>query len=285
MSLPNETEPRSKWLNWKPKSRISRNSTAIEPTEASKLIHLISTDSVETEPAEPSKGHPILTTPRRRDAALVSTSSDNATDKPTEASEPSVVENSAESELAKPTEPTPVTSTVFPEAEPSKVSEPAFLRSDDFEVEVQPDPVVLRRGSDVLARAGVRIMAIEGGATIGVWSDLDGPQVRAALRTFGSDQVPVRYLDGDSIPMKYKLRRVPGEPVPINVLAAMEQEPNQPWVIRDRMLEEMGWRPNGIPWAEWKAQSLNKLFLEQGVTGEPGRIKPATVLHGERRRK
>jgi hypothetical protein len=44
----------------------------------------------------------------------------------------------------------------------------------------------------VLNRAGIRIMALEGGATIGVWSDLDGPEVRAALRTFGSDRLPLR---------------------------------------------------------------------------------------------
>jgi hypothetical protein len=35
-------------------------------------------------------------------------------------------------------------------------------------------------------------------------------------------------------------------------------------------------------WAEWKASMLNKLFLEQGVTGQPGKITAATVRHGER---
>jgi hypothetical protein len=39
-----------------------------------------------------------------------------------------------------------------------------------------------------------------------------------------------------------------------------------------------------MDWYEWKAQSLNKLFLEQGATGEPGRITAATVKHGERGR-
>jgi len=34
-------------------------------------------------------------------------------------------------------------------------------------------------------------------------------------------------------------------------------------------------------WAEWKANELNRLFQEQGVTGEPGRITAATVRHGE----
>jgi hypothetical protein len=40
-----------------------------------------------------------------------------------------------------------------------------------------------------------------------------------------------------------------------------------------------------MSWAEWKAESLNRLFLEQGVIGRPGRITAATVLDGERKRR
>ena len=36
-----------------------------------------------------------------------------------------------------------------------------------------------------------------------------------------------------------------------------------------------------LSWAEWKAQSLNRLCKEQGVTRQPGRITAATVRHGE----
>jgi hypothetical protein len=39
----------------------------------------------------------------------------------------------------------------------------------------------------------------------------------------------------------------------------------------------------GVSPAEWKAASLNRLFEEQGVRGEPGRITTATVRHGERK--
>jgi hypothetical protein len=123
-------------------------------------------------------------------------------------------------------------------------------------------------------------MRIDGVDYVGIWSDLYGAEVRAALRVCGSGNLPVVYLDGD-VPMRYKLRRVPGEPVPANVLAAMEQEPHQPWAVRDRILKEMGWSPDSIPWAEWQAQSLNKLFLEQGVLGQPGKITAAAVRHGE----
>jgi hypothetical protein len=40
-----------------------------------------------------------------------------------------------------------------------------------------------------------------------------------------------------------------------------------------------------VPWAEWKAAALNRLFQEQGITGQPGRITAATVRHGEAGRK
>jgi hypothetical protein len=47
------------------------------------------------------------------------------------------------------------------------------------------------------------------------------------------------------------------------------------------------WNPlrhgSGIPWAEWKAATLNRLFQEQGITGQPGRITAATVRNGERK--
>jgi hypothetical protein len=43
-------------------------------------------------------------------------------------------------------------------------------------------------------------MSIHGALTIGAWSDLDGPEVRAALRVVGHADLPLRYLDGSGIP-------------------------------------------------------------------------------------
>lgn len=106
---------------------------------------------------------------------------------------------------------------------------------EQTQANLEPDPAELARAAGVLNRAGVRIMSLEGRATIGVWADLDGPEVRAALRILGADRVPVRYLDGAGIPMRYKLRRVAGEPVPMSVLAEMKQHPADPWKVRDRM--------------------------------------------------
>lgn len=34
-------------------------------------------------------------------------------------------------------------------------------------------------------------------------------------------------------------------------------------------------------WADWRAAVLNRLFQDQGMTGQPGRITAATVRHGE----
>ena len=73
----------------------------------------------------------------------------------------------------------------------------------------QPD---IDHASEVLNRLGVRIMRIDGAAVIGVWSDLDGPEIRAALQTL-EITLPIRYLDGTGIPPPYRSRRVAGEAV------------------------------------------------------------------------
>jgi hypothetical protein len=84
-------------------------------------------------------------------------------------------------------------------------------------------------------------MRVEGVVTIGLWSDLDQPEVRAALHTLGLDWVAIRYLDGVGVPMRDKVRRVDGEPCPMTVLMQMEQHPAEPWAVRDRMPKEIGW--------------------------------------------
>ena len=133
----------------------------------------------------------------------------------------------------------------FPERERAEL-QPAIetLRRSKTEVQsrlaqIQADE--LARASAVLKSTGVRIIALEEGATIGVWSDLDGPDVRTALRAFGFDRLPLRYLDGAGVPLRYKLRRVEGESVPMAVLSEMERHPAEPWKVRDRMLHAIGW--------------------------------------------
>ena len=128
------------------------------------------------------------------------------------------------------------------ESEPTKPTEPGFegfvgaTPAESPNIEAKPDPAELAHASAVLNQTGVRIMPLGGGATIGVWSDLDGPEVRAALRVFGFDRLPLRYLDGAGVPMRYKVRRAEGEPVPMSVLAEMERQQAEPWKVRDRRL-------------------------------------------------
>jgi hypothetical protein len=66
----------------------------------------------------------------------------------------------------------------------------------------EPDQKSIGRALGVLNRVDVRIMRLEGAVTIGVWSDLDGPAIRAAIGAFGSGRLPIRYLDGAGIPRR-----------------------------------------------------------------------------------
>ncbi len=99
----------------------------------------------------------------------------------------------------------------------------------------------ISQANDTLGGAGIRFVSLNGTTVIGVWSDLDGPKIRAALRMLGMDRLPIRYLDGAGIPAQYKLRLAAGEPVPMKVLDAMERHRDAPWQVRDRMLKEMAW--------------------------------------------
>ena len=67
---------------------------------------------------------------------------------------------------------------------------------------------------DVVAAAGVRLIELEGALVAGIWSDLDGPHVRRALQALGHAPGAVCYLDGPDVPLRYKLRRGKGQPVP-----------------------------------------------------------------------
>jgi hypothetical protein len=103
-----------------------------------------------------------------------------------------------------------------------------------------PDMAELERANAVLGRAGVRLMTLESGETVGLWSDLVSADIRAALRSLGLDQA-IRYLDEPGIPLQYKIRKVEGEPAPLAVLAEMQRYPAESWNVRDRMLNAMGW--------------------------------------------
>jgi hypothetical protein len=103
------------------------------------------------------------------------------------------------------------------------------------------NPAAVARASAVLAAAGVINLELNGVRVAGVWSDLDGPGIRAALLAIGACDLPVTYLDGSSIPDRFKSRRVAGEAVPLAILVEMECSP-EPWIVRDQLSTEIGWR-------------------------------------------
>jgi hypothetical protein len=121
----------------------------------------------------------------------------------------------------------------------------ADLPEQGENLHIQPDldRGDLIRARAVLNRAGVRKLEVDGTTTIGIWSDLDGPDIRAALLVLNLDRLPVAYLDGTTVAVHQKGR-----------LCA------EPWIVRDRMLKAMGWCPDGLGWPEWKMASLNRFF-------------------------
>jgi hypothetical protein len=138
---------------------------------------------------------------------------------------------------------------------------PEEVDTDNDVDPARPDLGAARR---ILNEYGVRKFCLPTGELIiAIWSDLDCVEIRAALRAIRADVYPVRYLDGPEVPVEYKGRSVPGEPVPKNVLAAMLETPQAPWVVRDRMLRKMHWTPNGIS---------PEQFLVEHVTRETERI-------------
>ena len=68
-------------------------------------------------------------------------------------------------------------------------------------------------------------------------------------------------------------------PPPVTMLNALSLRKED--IISLLRSGEDGQTNDGSSWAELKALGLNRLFQEQGRTGEPGRIAAATVRHGE----
>jgi hypothetical protein len=96
--------------------------------------------------------------------------------------------------------------------------------------------VNMRRARAILHRYEVRCLKTDGETVIGVWSDRDSLAVRSGLDVVGWGDLPIRYLDSSDVPDSHKGSYLDGEPVPMEVLHAMEANPLEPWRIRDRMM-------------------------------------------------
>ena len=61
----------------------------------------------------------------------------------------------------------------------------------------------------LLNLAGVRILRFGADLQIGIWQDLDGPEVRAAIRAVALHVHPIVHLANAEVPIRYKVRRCP----------------------------------------------------------------------------
>lgn len=190
----------------------------------------------------------------------VQVSTDHAGSGPTKPSKPNSVGFDGATSHECPKIEQPPNSELDPST-PGSVGFEGTTSSESLKMETEPSSLELMRASAVLRRAEVCIMELEDGLAIGVWSDLDGPEIRDALRISGSDSLVVRYLDGGGIPMSYKLRGVQGEPVPLSVLAEMERNQAEPWEVRDRLLKDIGWSVKNKASAGRNTGLLNQLFF------------------------
>jgi len=61
----------------------------------------------------------------------------------------------------------------------------------------------------LLNLAGCRIIRQQAGFSVAIWEDLDGPELRDAIRAVGMGDQPVVHLEGPNVPMRYKVRNCP----------------------------------------------------------------------------
>src|SRR5262249_46706522 len=98
------------------------------------------------------------------------------------------------------------------------------------------------RAEAYLRAREVRVIRIDDADVVGVWSDVDSATVRRAIAIVGWNNLPVKYLDSDSTPDRFKGSNLSDEPLPIEILRAMEKADRDPWAARDRMILELNRR-------------------------------------------
>lgn len=97
----------------------------------------------------------------------------------------------------------------------------------------------------------------------------------ALIAQVRSDPSAGRYLD--IVRRVVSLHRTPASnPAAINLLEPLT--PESPRALRD-----ISAFSRAIPWAEWKATALNRIWQEHATTSKPARITADTVRHGERK--
>lgn len=121
--------------------------------------------------------------------------------------------------------------------------------------DTQAEEAIQQAAIGILNSAGVRPFYLNGHLTIGLWPEADRPELREAIQLLHGSHVQLLHLTDPQVPEKYRLG-------PAQMRAPVDAQ--------------------GMPWAEWKADMLNRLWKE--LTGRPARITAKTVAHGQRRK-
>jgi len=111
---------------------------------------------------------------------------------------------------------------------------------------IPPSEDLIDEARDLANRLGIRILP---DGAIGVWSeDKDSKQLQTVLDVLGLAGQPVLMLDGPGVPDRFKLLRGKDRP--------------------------------GMPFKQWRAERLNRLFEKEGRSGEPAHLTAKTLAHG-----
>jgi hypothetical protein len=186
-----------RWFDWKPKQAISGDPAVEEPTKPTKppirheteganLLDLTRNPADKTDKTSPADSFVSFVSPPLGQIQKIRTPPAGSTDTP-------------KTELTKLTKPQE------PSTGPGVVG---FVSTTEaiHKAAAEPCGEELSQASACLARTGVRLIDIGGVMHVGIRSDLNGPDVRAALCTFGSGDAPVLYLDRPGVPDRFRLR-------------------------------------------------------------------------------
>jgi hypothetical protein len=96
-----------------------------------------------------------------------------------------------------------------PNTEPAKTTKPLGEARAVGEVSNLGIPPEVSRAMRLLNISGSRIIRTGELLIVGVWEDLDGPELRAAVRSVGMGQCLVVHLESAEVPIRYKVRSCP----------------------------------------------------------------------------
>lgn len=183
-----------------------------------------------------------------------------------------ILENSAENEPTKP-------------SKPGSVGFVGATLTNPPKIEAEQDPAADRGGGDrgagdrggghlggaesgrpsvLLDLTGCRLIRLDDVFTIGIWRDLDAPELRGAIAVAGLVNLPVRFLDEDDLPERYRVRslRAPLRPPDVTF---------QQWLQLHEAL------PNGLAALATEVEKVVPTGVEKVVATDVEKVVAADV--------